>query len=100
MAENSPAFQRRDHVVRILSPEGTAEPDCLSRPFGTHSSPTSNPALKRRAILNPSLRAGKSRPALPHFLSSSSSPSPLEPFFLDSFSSWPAPASESLVSDP
>src|SRR5881409_2389680 len=39
--------------MRALSPEGTAEPGCLSRPFGTHSSRTSNPALKlkRRAIL-------------------------------------------------
>src|SRR5437870_4251607 len=51
MAENSPAFQRRDQVMSALSPEGTAEPGCLSRPFGTHSSRPSNPALKRRAIL-------------------------------------------------
>src|SRR5437867_4020925 len=51
MAENSPAFQRRDQVMRALSPEGTAEPGCLSRPFGTHSFRISNPALKRRAIL-------------------------------------------------
>ena len=33
------------------SPEGTAESVQLSRPFGTYASRTSNPALKRRAIV-------------------------------------------------
>src|SRR5206468_5152421 len=46
MAENSPAFQRRDQVRRALSPEGTAEPRCLSRPFGTHSSPNLKPGVE------------------------------------------------------
>src|SRR5213593_968821 len=46
MAENSPAFQRRDQVMRALSPEGTAEPRCLSRPFGTHSSPNLKPGVE------------------------------------------------------
>ena len=50
MAENSPAFQRRDSGESPSSPEGTAEIDCLSRPSGTHPALPSNPALKRRAI--------------------------------------------------
>jgi uncharacterized protein len=36
---------------REPSPEGTAETDCLSRPFGTYRSRPINPALKRRAIV-------------------------------------------------
>src|SRR2546423_6998718 len=51
MAENSPAFQRRDHDERASSPEGTAEMVHLNRPFGTYASLTANPALKRRAIV-------------------------------------------------
>src|SRR5437773_379015 len=52
MAENSPAFQRRDRDKRVTSPVGTTEPDYLSRPFGTYPFRSSNPALKRRAILD------------------------------------------------
>src|SRR5213594_1832235 len=63
MAENSPAFQfqRRDQVMRALSPEGTAEPRCLSRPFGTHSSPNLKPGVETPgwAILILSLRDTK-----------------------------------------
>src|SRR2546425_1209268 len=51
MAENSPAFQRREIGKRTSSPEGTAETDSLGRPSGTYSSQTSYPALKRRAIV-------------------------------------------------
>jgi len=51
MVENNPAFQRRDRRQRAPSPEGTAESDCISRPFGTYPSRASNPALKRRAIV-------------------------------------------------
>ncbi len=50
MAENSPAFQRRDRHDQAWSPEGTTEIGRLSRPFGTYPSPDANPALKRRAI--------------------------------------------------
>src|SRR5207249_1202899 len=49
--ENSPAFQRRDTGGRAPSPVGTAEIDCVNRPYRTYPSPTSNPALKRRAII-------------------------------------------------
>src|SRR5439155_18014149 len=51
MAENSPAFQRRDKGERASSPEGTVEMIRLSRPFGTYASRTSDPALKRRATV-------------------------------------------------
>ena len=37
---------------RQSSPEGTVDPARLSHPFGTYTSATSNPALKRRVILN------------------------------------------------
>src|SRR5258706_15990164 len=37
MAENSPAFQRRDFRERVSSPEGTAETDGVGRPFGTNT---------------------------------------------------------------
>jgi len=50
MVENSPAFQRPDSGYRASSPEGTAEFCGVSRPSGTYHPPTSNPALKRRAI--------------------------------------------------
>src|SRR5260370_9380353 len=66
MAENSPAFQRRDSDELASSPDGTAESDCVSRPSGTHPSQTSNPALKRRAIVVcPSGREKTSRPSNP-----------------------------------
>src|SRR6266567_8284678 len=43
MAENSPAFQRRDSYRATPGPGGTAENDCASRPSGTESTPcTSN----------------------------------------------------------
>ena len=51
MVENSPAFQRRDNGQPAPSPAGTAEIGCVSRPCGTYPSRTSNPALKRRAII-------------------------------------------------
>jgi len=51
MVENSPAFQRRDRGERAPSPAGTAEIERVSRPSGTYPSGTSNPALKRRAII-------------------------------------------------
>src|SRR5260370_4378599 len=51
MVENSPAFQRRDGLERESSPAGTAETGRVSRPSGTYPSRTSNPALKRRAII-------------------------------------------------
>lgn len=51
MVGNSPAFQRRDNGGREPSPAGTAEVDCVSRPSGTYRPGTSNPALKRRAIV-------------------------------------------------
>ena len=51
MIDNSPAFQRRDRGGKTISPEGKAEPDRVSRPYGTHPTRTLNPALKRRAIL-------------------------------------------------
>jgi len=50
MFENSPAFQRRDNCAAVARPEGTAEMDQVSRPFGTCSSRILNPALKCRAI--------------------------------------------------
>ncbi len=49
--ETSPAFQRRDSSERAPSPVRTAEIDCVSRPSATYPSRTSNPALKRRAII-------------------------------------------------
>src|SRR5262245_53297483 len=51
MVENSPAFQRRDEGEKPSSPEGAAEEVRVSRPFGTGAVRSSNPALKRRAIL-------------------------------------------------
>src|SRR3989442_15891862 len=59
MAENSPAFQRRDQVMRALSAEGTAEPRCLSRPFGTHSSPNLKPGVETPGYSQLSLRDTK-----------------------------------------
>ena len=49
--DNSPAFQRWDRSHRALSPEGTVETRCLSRPFGTNPAGHAHPALKRWAIL-------------------------------------------------
>ncbi len=51
MVVNSPAFQRRDCCGSATSPAGTTEIECASRPSGTYPSRTSNPALKRRAII-------------------------------------------------
>src|SRR5213594_3714448 len=51
MIDNRPAFQRRESRGTASSPEGTAETNHVSRPFGTHPLPTSHPALKRRAIV-------------------------------------------------
>jgi len=51
MLENSPAFQRRESGDRAPSPGGTAEIAWVSRPSGTYPTGTSNPALKRRAII-------------------------------------------------
>src|SRR5437867_4095403 len=64
MAENSPAFQRRDQVMRALSPEGTAEPRCLSRPFGTHSSPHLKPGVENAGLFS-FCPFGTSRGSLP-----------------------------------
>jgi len=51
MSENSPAFQRWGRAERTASPEGTADLVDVSRPFGTYRSQTSNPTLKRWAIV-------------------------------------------------
>ncbi len=51
MADNSPAFQRRDRGSGVPSPEGTAENHKFSRPFGTQPSIRPHPALKRWAIV-------------------------------------------------
>src|SRR5688572_2770473 len=47
---NSPAFQRRVTRPESISPEGTAELNAFSRPFGTEQRYHTHPALKRRAI--------------------------------------------------
>src|ERR1039457_2242384 len=49
MNENSPAFQRWDRCQGVLSPEGTAEPAAVRRPFGTYPGGRAHPALKRWA---------------------------------------------------
>jgi hypothetical protein len=50
--DNSPAFQRRAETIKTISPAGTAEVErIISRPFGTRLLRGTNPALKRRAIL-------------------------------------------------
>jgi hypothetical protein len=51
MTENSPAFQRWVCAAPGTSPEGTAEPATLSRPFGTWRRAAMAPALKRWAII-------------------------------------------------
>jgi len=51
MGENSPGFQPCDCGSRDLRPEGTADPCCLSRPFGTDPRRRVHPGLKPWAIL-------------------------------------------------
>src|SRR3989442_11744950 len=51
MADNSPTFQRWDHENREPSPEGTAEIDSTQPSLRDSSFQTSNPTLKRWAII-------------------------------------------------
>jgi len=51
MGESSPGFQPWDCESRDLSPEGTVDPCCLSRPFGTEPRRRAHPGLKPWAIL-------------------------------------------------
>src|SRR5205085_12521176 len=51
MADNSPTFQRWDHDPREPSPGGTAETEFPQPSLRDSSSQTSNPTLKRWAII-------------------------------------------------